>query len=590
MRKTKQFLALGLAAILMATTLAGCGGGSSDSGSGSSSGSSDAAGTEDAAGADAADAGTEADAAGGDSTSSSGDKLLVALTTSSFVTDYENNYFTNLLEEKLGFELEFYMLPTEATETRTKVALMATSNEQQPDVMITDGHLTNEMILQYGSSGFFLPLNDYVSDPEKMPNYNAIPEEDRELMNKASTQADGNIYSLSAWEPETWNLTPNRMFINKAWLDKLGLSIPTTTDELKEVLIAFRDGDPNGNGAQDELGVYGQSSGGYGENITAALMNAFVFWNGGGTNGGLALSEDGKTVIAPFTTEEWRDGLRYMNDLYNEGVLSANTFTDDNTQFKAILSQETPIVGLTSAGSLSTWPDARNNKNFLEMEFIEPLKGPKGVQYTPYNEFNPSQELSIISGTDKLDMALAFADLFFDHDISLIERFGEEGVDWTRDPELLAEHTNAYVDAGLYDGLTLLVTSTVWADNQSQTWRNHGPRYASLEMGNTTFDTAQSGGAKFDPSDPTQLNAKCYQMYYPKHPDHVLPALKYTMEEAEQLQDPLTTLPDFVKQALAEFVTGARDIEGGWDSYLKELDTMGLQQWLETAQTAYDRS
>ena len=72
------------------------------------------------------------------------------------------------------------MLPTEATETRTKVALMATSNEQQPDVMITDGHLTNEMILQYGSSGFFLPLNDYVSDPEKMPNYNAIPEEDRE--------------------------------------------------------------------------------------------------------------------------------------------------------------------------------------------------------------------------------------------------------------------------------------------------------------------------------------------------------------------------------------------------------------------------
>lgn len=97
MRKTKQFLALGLAAILMATTLAGCGGGSSDSGSGSSSGSSDAAGTEDAAGADAADAGTEADAAGGDSASSSGDKLLVALTTSSFVTDYENNYFTNLL-------------------------------------------------------------------------------------------------------------------------------------------------------------------------------------------------------------------------------------------------------------------------------------------------------------------------------------------------------------------------------------------------------------------------------------------------------------------------------------------------------------
>lgn len=66
--------------------------------------------------------------------------------------------------------------------------------------------------------------------------------------------------------------------------------------------------------------------------------------------------------------------------------------------------------------------------------------------------------------------------------------------------------------------------------------------------------------------------------------------MKYTIEEAEQIQDQLTTIPDFVKQSLAEFVTGARDIEGGWDTYLKELDNMGLQQWIATAQTAYDRS
>ena len=63
------------------------------------------------------------------------------------------------------FELEFYMLPADAAETRTKVALMATSKEELPDVLVVDGHLTNEMILQYGSSGFFLPLNDYLPMP-----------------------------------------------------------------------------------------------------------------------------------------------------------------------------------------------------------------------------------------------------------------------------------------------------------------------------------------------------------------------------------------------------------------------------------------
>ena len=510
--------------------------------------------------------------------------LKLALTQSSMVTDYENNYFTKYLEDKLNINIEFYMLPADSAEARTKVNLMATSNEDLPDVMITDNFLTNEMILQLGDSGFFTPLNDYLNDPEIMPNFNAIPDDDREAILKATTQADGNIYGFAAYEPETWNLTPNRMFINRAWLDKLGLEVPTTTDELKTVLEAFRDGDPNGNGVQDEIGVYGFAGGGYGENTVDALMNAFIFWNGG-----LSLSDDGTEVIAPFTQDAWREGLTYLNELSSEGLLSANIFTDDGQQFKAILNQETPIVGLTTAGSLSNWPDVKNNKNFAEMEMIEPLKGPEGVQYTPYNPYTPGQEMYIIEGTDKLDLALKFADEFFNIDTGLIERFGEEGVDWTRDPKDLEGQTNAYVEAGLYDKLSMLVISTIWSDNQSQAWRNHGPRYASLEMGNTVYD--YSSGNKFDVNDPTQLNAKCYELYYPKHPEYVLPTLKYTLEETELIQEQLTTLPTFVDQCMAEFITGARSLDdAGWNAYLDELETMGLSTWLETAQTAYDRT
>ena len=510
--------------------------------------------------------------------------LKLALTQSSMVTDYENNYFTKYLEDKLNINIEFYMLPADSAEARTTVNLMATSNEDLPDVMITDNFLTNEMILQLGDSGFFTPLNDYLNDPEIMPNFNAIPDDDREAILKATTQADGNIYGFAAYEPETWNLTPNRMFINRAWLDKLGLEVPTTTDELKTVLEAFRDGDPNGNGVQDEIGVYGFAGGDYGENTVDALMNAFIFWNGG-----LSLSDDGTEVIAPFTQDAWREGLTYLNELSSEGLLSANIFTDDGQQFKAILNQETPIVGLTTAGSLSNWPDVKNNKNFAEMEMIEPLKGPEGVQYTPYNPYTPGQEMYIIEGTDKLDLALKFADEFFNIDTGLIERFGEEGVDWTRDPKDLEGQTNAYVEAGLYDKLSMLVISTIWSDNQSQTWRNHGPRYASLEMGSTVYD--YSYGNKFDVNDPTQLNAKCYELYYPKHPEYVLPTLKYTLDETELIQEQLTTLPTFVDQCMAEFITGARSLDdAGWNAYLDELETMGLSTWLETAQVAYDRT
>ena len=514
--------------------------------------------------------------------------LKVALTTSAMVTDYEDNYFTNYLEDKLGIEIQFYMLPVDAADTRTKIALMATGGEDLPDVFVVDNHLSAEMILAYGQAGLFMPIEEYVNDPEKMPNFNAIPDEDRAIMCTAQTQADGHMYSLSAYEPETWNFTPFRMYINKAWLDVVGKEVPTTTEELKDVLIAFRDGDPNGNGQKDEIGVYGQASGGYGENVTAALINSFVYWNNNQLNAGLALDEsDYKTVYAPYTSDAFRDALRYLHDLYAEGLLSASTFTDDNTTFKAVLNQETPIVGFTSAGSLSNWPAAATNPNFLQMQLIAPLTGPNGVNYTPFIEQWPGQEMMICASTEKLDLCLKFADEFYSFDTSAIERLGIEGVDWTRDPAMMEGHSNAYVDVGLSDGVKILILTNFWAENQNHTWRNHGPRYMSLANFLTIFDF--SNGKYFDNEDPTQLNGKCYEMYYFNKPEKLLPPLKYTQEDTDMLTDALTTIPDFVKQAIAEFTTGTRDIETGWDQYLSELDSMGLQQLIQIAQATYDR-
>lgn len=515
------------------------------------------------------------------------EKLVVAIQADSFVSDYEDNYFTQYIEEKLGIDIEFYMLSVNPEDVRTQVSLLATGGDDLPDVLLVSGTtLTPEAILNYGANGVFAMLDEYLADSELMPNYNAIPAEDKAIMETAQTMADGHTYSLSRYEPETWNLTPNRTFINRAWLDKLGLEMPTTTDELKEVLIAFRDGDPNGNGLADEIGVYGWQSGTYGQNIIASLMNSFVFWDSGIVNGGLSLDEDGKTVIAPFTTEGWRDGLRYLNDLYKEGLLSASTFTDSDTQYRATLNEETNCVGLTSSGSLSSWPDAANNANFLEMELMPPLTGPDGVCYTPYYEYTPNQVAFIFEGTDKMDLAIRFLDAFYDHDTSLVARFGEEGVDWTRDPEFLATTSNSYIAAGVYDSPSLSYISNQWLEITNRTWRAVTPRYSTLVEGNSVTN----GMVTFNPEDPTQLNAKSEEYYYDKHPEKVLPQLHYTVDEANRIQQAITNIPDYVNQSLARFITGDLDVDGAdWDTYLSNLENMGLSEWLEVAQAAYDR-
>jgi putative aldouronate transport system substrate-binding protein len=462
------------------------------------------------------------------------------------------------------------------------VALLVSSNEL-PDVL--QFGLSAELFLEYGSNGALIDQTPYIMDRAKSPHFWAIAEKDRNEMLRFMRSADGKIYNQLMWQPESWNLSPHRQYINKAWLDKLGLKVPSTTDELRNVLTAFRDRDPNGNGRKDEIGLYGYYQGTYGENTISTIINAFTFYN----RDNLALDSAGTRVIAPFTEPGFRRALQYLNGLYKDGLLGASLFTDNQQQFRATLASQPPVAGYTSAGSVSNWPDADNNPNFLELAMIPPLTGPDGACYTPYTGFVPGAVGAIASRSRIPDIAWKYLESFYDHDVSIISRFGQEGVDWTRDPSVIASQTNAYVSAGLYPKITVVETSGVWGGTGAQFWYNPGPRYASEEQGNTRGSTVRP--FKQD-SKVAILDAYNYQWYVDKHPQYVLPPLKYTMDEARRNAQAITDVNEYVRQAVAEFTTSVRDInnDAAWNAYLRELDSMGLPVWLSTAQSAYNRT
>ena len=508
--------------------------------------------------------------------------LSIALQSSTNV-DYEDNYFTKYLEDMTGIHIELTLLPANSDELKTKLALMVSGKDDLPDVLITDA-LSQEIVLNYGQNGIFLPIEDYLNDADKMPNYNAIPEEDKEDITSIVTLADGHIYGFPHYDLDTWNATPNRIYINRAWLDTLGLEMPTTTDELKEVLIAFRDQDPNGNGLKDEIPLYGCQQVGYGGNIAKTLMNSFIYYNGT-----LALDENNE-VMSPVVEDAFREGLRYMNDLYEEGLMTAAIFTDDSTQFKATLNQEPGVVGYVSAGSVSNWPDAKNNQNFLEMELTAPVSGPDGVQYSPYSKYFGWSTYSaayLFSGTEKADLAAELMDAFYDSTVSMMNRYGEKDVDWTDDPEVLKNESNDYVEAGLYDSVKYKILNDVWSESSTKKfWHNIGPRYCSLDDINRISPVGE-----YSADDPSNLYGENLTLYADLHPEYVLPSiLHYTAEETEEIQQIMTDVDTYASQSMAEFITGARDIETDWDDYLEELDNLGLQTWIECAQQAYTRS
>ncbi len=519
------------------------------------------------------------------------EKLVVAIQTYNYITDYDENYLTKRLEEALGIEIEFYLLSADSSEATTQLSLMISTNQKLPDIICT-GSLSAEAILNYGSKGVFVDLTDYLGNPDVMPNFTAIEsEENKAAMIKDATSADGKIYSLVQYNPVTWNMTPFRMYINQAWLDTLGLDMPKTTEEYYEVLKAFKTLDPNGNGVSDEIPVYGFSAGTYGENITIPLMNSFIYYPATTISAtALTLDDSGTKVIAPFAQEAWRAGLEYMHKLCAEGLLPEAVFTDDKTQFMAVLNnEEVNLVGSLSSGSLSRWNSYDTSVNGQQYEMLAPLQGPEGFAYTPYIQYNSAPIWFVTSSCQNPELAVKLGDMFFNNEFTMIARFGEEGVDWTKDEAMLndPQYSNAYIEAGIYEKPSYLVLNDIWAENNAKIWRNMNPAYMEIADSDAGVTATQA-------YDPTVKSFKFYAdnfaYNYSAHPEHLLPKLNYTSDEATAQAETIVNISTYVAESMAQFITGARPLnDREWSAYLSELDMMGLQTWLQNAQAAFER-
>ncbi|MDR2483203.1 MAG: extracellular solute-binding protein, partial [Treponema sp.] len=144
------------------------------------------------------------------------------------VENYETNALTKWYEEKGNFKLRFDFFPSALSEARNKLEVMVASGGTLPEALIGfSTSLSDETILNYGAEGSIIPLNDYY---DKWAYY--IPQVLERVINKDLkqwlTSADGNIYFIPKNNEQIGNLYHLRSWINKNWLDKLGLDMPKT--------------------------------------------------------------------------------------------------------------------------------------------------------------------------------------------------------------------------------------------------------------------------------------------------------------------------------------------------------------------------
>ena len=111
-----------------------------------------------------------------------------------------------------------------------------------PDGLFTAG-MSDYDLLRYAKQGIIIPLENLID--KYMPNLQAVFEKYPEYRTMC-TAPDGHIYSFPWIEQlgegkEAIQAIGDIPYINKKWLDFLGLEVPTTVDELEQALIAFRD-------------------------------------------------------------------------------------------------------------------------------------------------------------------------------------------------------------------------------------------------------------------------------------------------------------------------------------------------------------
>src|SRR5690606_15712265 len=123
------------------------------------------------------------------------------------------------------------------------------ASREYPDAFFGPKSLTHEEVQKFGADGILIDIEELLD--EYAPNINKIREEDP-FYDSFIRSADGKIYQLAAFTDEGFDSHISTI-INKEWLDNLNLSIPTDTEELYNVLKAFKEQDPNGNGQADEI-------------------------------------------------------------------------------------------------------------------------------------------------------------------------------------------------------------------------------------------------------------------------------------------------------------------------------------------------
>lgn len=491
--------------------------------------------------------------------------LTVGVPGSSFVEDYETNEFTKFLEEKTGIDLEFYEFPSSGG--LEKLNVMLSSNTELPDI-ICGFAISKGTFLEYPD--VFVELSDYMDKYGYWLNEMKKISKN-EYFDSWMSAADGGKYFMPSAAEQVGNRYGGKAFINKKWLDKLGLEMPKTTEDFAKVMEAFVTQDPNGNGINDEIGFTG-SKNGWNEKPVNFLMNSFIYDN---YVDGMIIDENGK-ISLNYLSEDYKKGLEYLSGLAKKKALDIQCYTQDNNTLRSLCAGEDVIVGAFASGG----PDGLFVDDMTKLGdyvALPPLEGPNGVAYTLYSPPRLHVNGVVTKYCEHPAAAYRLLDFMLSEEASLFTRLGVEGKDWKR----VDESVPCMFESIGFKSKVMQITS--YSAIQNSHWHQFNPYFLSEENSNSY---AWSG----DEFDGEYIKAKALTAYIDKEPENAPNAsmLTFTVEEQQEYNDLYAQIKEYVNESNSLFVSGTYNLTSDWDKFQESLKNLNVDRYIELLQTGYD--
>jgi len=469
----------------------------------------------------------------------------------------EMTIFKNL-EKSTNVHIDWNNIPD--ADYQTKKNLLLASGDL-PDAFYSAGFSDSDLN-RYSKDGTIIPLNDLID--KYMPNLKKLLEKEPDLKTFI-TSPDGKIYSLPVGEEMgsgkgTIGADPYFYFINKKWLDKLGMKVPTTLDELHTALLAFKNNDPNGNGKNDETAMK------YIEDWWCADIGNFFGSFGMPDPNDHLIVRNGK-VIYTAAQAEYKQAVQYFSKWVQEGLIDKTSLTETKTADSLFAKGKTPTQTL---GSFVWWEETEivGEDRAKDYALVGPLKGPDGKQDVAWS--NGSQwgrgAFVITKDNKNVETTARWIDEQYSPLMAAQVHWGPIGEMYD-----------------LKDGK--LVNKTLPAGVSMGELRQ---KIAPSGVGVVTSDDFKNV-VDMEPRAVERIK-RVVDVFEPFMEDEHLPTLFYTTDEVDRRTQIETDLTSYVNKMKAQWLMDGNMSDSTWNAYMANLKKIGIDEYIKITQTAYDRS